>query len=139
MTKSAEAVEQLLLLTEKTSPDPTLWVLPGPAAQLTHVCYLPETVTRGKGIIFSLWGPAAGQGRGMEISIIRSKMSEHGICNTAERKSAETRYVNREGGRAKTPWRTQVASLSHCELPGAGNMCFPTESSAPELKKNECP
>lgn len=64
MVKSAEAMEQLLLLTEMTSPDPTFQVLPGPAAQFTHVCYLPETVTLGKSTSFSLWGPAAGGGRG---------------------------------------------------------------------------
>lgn len=135
MVKSAEAMEQLLLLTEMTSPDPTFQVLPGPAAQFTHVCYLPETVTLGKSTSFSLWGPAAGGGRGGPMGIIWSKMNAHGIVNTAEGKSMETRYVNREGGSTKLPWQTQAASLPHCELPGAGNRCSPAASSAPKHKE----
>lgn len=37
------------------------------------------------------------------MGIIWSKMNEPGILSTVEGKSTETRYVNREGGRAKLP------------------------------------
>lgn len=47
-----------------TSPDPTLQALQSPAARLAYVCYLPETVTLGKGSIFTPWGPADGGGGG---------------------------------------------------------------------------
>lgn len=62
MVKSGEAAQQLPLI-EMTSPDPTLQVLLGPEPS-SPMCYLSELVTVGKSIIFSLWGPAAGVGRG---------------------------------------------------------------------------
>lgn len=39
------------------------------------------------------------------MGIIWSKMNEPGKLDTVEGKSTEVRYVNREGGRAKLPWK----------------------------------
>ena len=139
MVKSAEATEQLLLLTEVTSPDPTLQVLSGPAAQFTHVCYLPETVTLGKSITFSLWGPAAG-GRWGEwpMGVIWSKMNEHGIPNTARgsqwKQGMSTEKVeepNCHGEHRRHPYYT-VSSLGQ-EM-GATQLCPQLPST-----KNEWP
>lgn len=71
-----------------TSPDPTLQALQSPAARLAYVCYLPETVTLGKGSIFTPWGPADGGG-GRCWASFRSKMNKHRILHRAEGKSKE--------------------------------------------------
>lgn len=60
MVKSAKLWNNFLL-TEITSPDPTLQVLLA-LLPSSPMCYL--SVTLGKSIIFSLWGPVAGVGRG---------------------------------------------------------------------------
>ena len=61
MVKSGEVVEQLPFdrddLSRPHTPGPS-----GPSAS-APMCYLSESVTLGKSIIFSLWGPAAGVGR----------------------------------------------------------------------------
>ena len=61
MVKSGEVVEQLPFDRDDLSRPHTPVPL-GPAPS-SPTCYLSESVTLGKSIIFSLWGLAAGVGR----------------------------------------------------------------------------
>lgn len=80
-----------------TSPDPALQALQSPAARFAYVCYLPETVTLGKSIIFTPWGPADGVGGGRRGLGIIQKQNERAWSTPHGRgKSKEARNVNRE-------------------------------------------
>lgn len=65
-------------------------------------------------------------------------MNEHGILQTAEGKSKEAKYVNRECGTAKAACGTQAGSPPHCEPLGTRNAYVHLCPQLPSTE-NDCP